>query len=283
MKHKKTRCSKKYKSIIRAVSIIDSPYLVETPHEVSEFGNTVCKEGSFPCRKATDDVGNSWVIRCCAGYVIDVAEMMFDYLGYDWTLYLVPDGFTNYNDVTDCVWNGLVDELISDRADVALAPLTATSHRIRVIDFTEHIITTNIAVVSRNKPEELEFINWEFLKSLDWTLLLALLITLLIVCSALFTVEWLMRKMMRNFKKTGRYPTREAFSYGAGLTFQRDLAGKTPNRWATRIIAISYAVALTIIMSTYTANLTATNIADATNDFKGLKDEKVHFDPLIHT
>ena len=168
-----------------------------------------------------------------------------------------------------------MNELISDRADVALAPLTATSHRIRVIDFTEHIVTTNIAVLTRNEREELEFINWEFLSSLDWTLLLALLITLFIVCSALFTVEWLMRKIMRNFKTTDRYPTREAFSYGAGLTFQRDLAGKTPNRWATRIIAISYAVALTIIMSTYTANLTATNIADATNDFKGLKDEKV--------
>lgn len=39
--------------------------------------------------------------------MIDVAELMFDYLGYDWTLYLVPDGFyggydncTDYNDVT---------------------------------------------------------------------------------------------------------------------------------------------------------------------------------------
>ena len=246
--------------------------------ERSELGNIICLSGSLPCRKSGHQ--GSWIITCCAGYVIDVGQQLFDYLGYDWTLYIVPDNqygsFDNIkcsemDHVSKCEWSGMINEVMQDRADIAIGALTATSHRVQVVDFTEAILLTNYVIAYRSTPKELEFVNWKYLKSLDWTLLVSLFVALAVVCIALFVVEHLMRKV----KFSNRYPAREAFSYGAGLTFQRDLAGKTPDRWSARIIAISYASALTIIMTTYTANLTATNISVAEIEFEGLKDDKV--------
>ena len=295
-------CVFKEKPVIRAVTVFDSFFTVEVEAELSELGNTVCIGGSVPCRKVVEESTNNpngspqrWTVTCCAGYLVDIGKQIFDHLGYDWTLYVTPDnlygsfansacfgdtdGVTNH---TECEWNGMVNELIKGRADVALGALTPTSQRVRVVDFaTENIIITHLVVAYRYKPEELHFVNWKFLQSLDWTLLVSLQVTLIVVCCALFIVEYFLRRMKSRGKHSegsssiGKYPTREAFSYGAGLTFQRDLAGKTPDRWSARIIAISYAVALTIIMTTYTANLTATNISKAQSDFKGLKDAKV--------
>ena len=255
------------------------------PSERSELGNIVCLSGSLPCRKPSNGTVHqgSWIVTCCAGYLVDIGQQLFDYLGYDWTLYITPDNeygsinvtkcFENGDDqdVSKCKWSGLINEVMQDRADIALGALTPTTLRIQVVDFTESILVTKYVIAYRSAPKELEFVNWKYLKSLDWTLLVSLLVALVTVCIALFVVEHFMRKV----KLTNKYPAREAFSYGAGLTFQRDLAGKTPDRWSARIIAISYASALTIIMTTYTANLTATNISVAEKDFKGLKDDRV--------
>ena len=277
-------CSHKHDTIIRAVGIFDQFFTFEVFSETSEFGNTICLVGSLPCRKVSKDTDSpdKWTVTCCAGYLVDIGQQLFDYLGFDWTLYITPDNLygsytnsscfnSNFDDLSQCKWNGLINELIKDRADIALGALTPTLQRVQVVDFTESILLTHLTIAYRSTPGELQFLNWKFLQSLDWTLLVSLLVTLVIVCIALFVVEFFMRKV----EDSDKYPTREAFSYGAGLTFQRDLAGKTPNRWSARVIAISYAVALTIIMTTYTANLTATNISKAEINFQGLKDEKV--------
>jgi len=252
--------------------------MVESSYQTSEFGDIICPQNAYPCYKPLNKKGESWKLICCAGYVIEVGIKLFELLDYDWLLYLVPDNFygsyTNCSsptNLTGCNWNGLVNEVFQGHADLAMAAITANSQRITIVDFTETVLIGQIAIAVKMKSENLTFVNWDFMKSLDWTLLVALLVALCIVCAMLYLFE----KILNPLKHKKHYPTEEAFSYGAGLTFQRDLAGKTPNRWSSRILAIVYAVALTIIMTTYTANLTATNIVAAKDNFKGLKDEKV--------
>ena len=169
----------------------------------------------------------------------------------------------------------MVEELRQGRADVAIAGMTITNARLEVMDFTEDIFVTRIAVALRNVPEKLSFVNWKFIESLDWSLLFAILVNLLITIGVMYYLQ----KLVMHFNpESVKYPIKESFSYSAGLTFGRDLAGKTPDNWYARTVAISYAVALTIIMSTYMANITASSVlSENFDDFKGLHDEKVVF------
>ncbi|MEO0688154.1 MAG: hypothetical protein AAFY76_24625, partial [Cyanobacteria bacterium J06649_11] len=252
-----------------------------TEHQISKFGTVICKLNTHSCLIPLDKEGKSWTKKCCGGFLVELSLMIFQRLGYTWSLKITPDGFfgsfencTSPDDYRTCDWTGMINELVQDRADLALGLLTDTSQRMQVVDFTENVLTTTNGIAIRMEQEELSFINWKFLQSLDWTLLSTLPFKLILICCCLFIAERIVNK--RQFLPL-KYNKREAFSYGAGLTFQRDLAGKTPNFWAARLVAISYAVSLTIIMSTYMANLTATNVSlDLSNDFKGMSDEKVY-------
>ena len=85
-----------------------------------------------------------------------------------------------------------------------------------------------------------------------------------------------MKNVVFFISKHDYYPSRETFSYVAGIAFQRDLGGKPPWKWSARLIAIVYATAMTVLMTSYTANLTANNIKESKdNKFKGFNDERV--------
>ena len=232
------------------------------------------------CYKSSNNSHQTWTLICCAGINADLAASLFEATRQKWILYVAPDNFyggfsncTNPEDPTTCQWNGMVNEIREGRADIAIAAMTMTEARLSVIDFTENILVTKLAVALRNEQEDLPFLNLKFIESLDWSLIVALVVN----SGILFAVMYVLNHFLRHFHpRSSKYPIKEAFSYGAGLTFQRDLAGKTPDDWSARIVAISYAVALTIIMSTYMANLTATNVlAETYSDFKVMKDQKV--------
>ncbi|XP_066929820.1 probable glutamate receptor [Clytia hemisphaerica] len=268
-------------SLITAVGVFGGS-LFEVDHKFLDQENEIVCEihNSYPCSKPLDIYGTNWTLTCCAGIVVELASKVFEKAGYNWVLYIAPDGsyggFKNCSDPEDpttCQWNGMVNELREERADIAIAAMTITEARLSVMDFTEDIFVTRIAVALRNSPEKLSFFNWKFIQSLDASLIIGVSVNLLLLFGALYFLEKIASISNPISKK---YPIKESFSYGAGLTFQRDLAGKTPDNWSARTVAISYAVALTIIMSTYMANLTATNVVtESHKDFRGLYDDKI--------
>ena len=60
-------------------------------------------------------------------------------------------------------WNGLVGELIKREADLAIAPLTITSARERVIDFTKPFLSLGISIMikkpAKKNPDIFSFMN----------------------------------------------------------------------------------------------------------------------------
>ena len=69
------------------------------------------------------------------GFLIDVLEELQSRLNFTYDLYLVADGKYGYED-KEGIWHGLIGELISGRADMALAPLTMSRRRAHVIQVT---------------------------------------------------------------------------------------------------------------------------------------------------
>ncbi|XP_066920907.1 uncharacterized protein [Clytia hemisphaerica] len=192
----KQECTKNKQLTIKAVGVLED-YLFEDVHTVSDDNGKVhCKQDKYLCHKALDVQGEAWNLTCCAGLHADLAAKIFETLGYKWSLWIVPDnvygGFTNCSnpkDHTTCQWNGMVEELRQGRADVAIAGMTITNARLEVMDFTEDIFVTRIAVALRNIPEKLSFVNWKFIESLDWSLLFALLVNLLIAVGVMYYLQ----------------------------------------------------------------------------------------------
>ena len=79
---------------------------------------------------------------------------------------------------------------------------------------------------------------------------------------------------MLNYRR--RYPARETLSYVNGVLFQRDLGGVLPRGLPGHVVSIVYAFGMTIMIGTYTAQLTASNISIQYKErFRGFRDRKV--------
>lgn len=63
------------------------------------------------------------------GYAIDLIHEISKILGFNYTFKLAPDGrYGSYNRETK-EWDGMIRELLEQRADVAIADLTITYDR----------------------------------------------------------------------------------------------------------------------------------------------------------
>ena len=67
------------------------------------------------------------------GYNIDLIDEISKILGFNYSVQIVADGsYGSYNAKTD-TWNGMIGELLSQKADLAVADLTITYEREQVI------------------------------------------------------------------------------------------------------------------------------------------------------
>jgi len=70
------------------------------------------------------------------GYSVDLIYEISRLLGFNYTFRLVPDGrYGSYNPQTK-EWDGMMKELLEQKADLAIGDLTITYDREQVVDFT---------------------------------------------------------------------------------------------------------------------------------------------------
>ncbi|XP_026474738.1 glutamate receptor 1-like [Ctenocephalides felis] len=98
------------------------------------------------------------------GYCKDLADLLAKRLGITYELRIVKDG--NYGAENPDVkggWDGMVGELIRHEADMAIASMTITSERERVIDFSKPFMSLGISIMIKKpvkqKPGVFSFLN----------------------------------------------------------------------------------------------------------------------------
>lgn len=70
------------------------------------------------------------------GYNVDLIYEISRLLGFNYTFRVVPDGrYGSYNKQTK-EWDGMIKELLDQKADLAIADLTITYDREQAVDFT---------------------------------------------------------------------------------------------------------------------------------------------------
>ena len=262
---------KSHKANLLVVTAPESPFVIV----VSKFYNkkeNECNQG-IVCKVPNKSNGTTvWEPSCCLGSIMDLLKKLQQDLWLALDLHIVEDGF--FGSVVDGKWNGMIGELIDGKANMAMATLTSTTKRSTVVDFGESYIQVTLGiVVASHTIAEMKFFNFSFVANVTGDLLLVLLFMFIGGLIVLCGTENAINHFRCNNK---RYALREGFSYLSGITFQRDLGGKNPEQGATRIMFIVFAFGMVIIMTTYTATLTAVQVKQENHDLlTGIKDPKV--------
>jgi ionotropic glutamate receptor len=90
------------------------------------------------------------------GYNIDLIDEISKILGFNYSVQIVADGsYGSYNAKTD-TWNGMIGELLSQKADLAVADLTITYEREQVIK-TQLLSEIGTKIKARKKEIEMAF------------------------------------------------------------------------------------------------------------------------------
>lgn len=96
------------------------------------------------------------------GYIIDLIKELANLLRFKYRIHLVGDGkYGSFNETTGR-WEGMIGELIDDKADIAIVDFTITSSREKVVDFTYPFMSTGISILYE-KPTTKETSLWSFL------------------------------------------------------------------------------------------------------------------------
>lgn len=191
------------------------------------------------------------------GYCVDLARKVAHEVGFDYVFQMVKDGAYGSKLPNDS-WNGMVGELIRLEADMAIAPLTISAVRERVIDFSKPFMSLGISIMIK-KPADQKAHVFSFLDPLSYEIWMCILFAFIGVSVVLFLVS--------RFSPSGWHVEDESnitndftisnslwFSLGA---FMQQGCDFSPKSISGRIVGSVWWFFTLIIISSYTANLAA--------------------------
>ncbi|XP_008289516.1 glutamate receptor ionotropic, kainate 3, partial [Stegastes partitus] len=196
------------------------------------------------------------------GFCIDLLKELANVLGFTYEIRLVPDGKYGSQDEKG-QWNGMIRELIEHRADLAVAPLTITYMREKVIDFSKPFMSMGISILYR-KPNATNNGFFSFLNPMTPDIWVYILLAYLGVSCVLFVIarfspyEWYDAHPCNPGSDVveNNFTLLNSFWFGVGSLMQQG-SELMPKALSTRIIGGIWWFFTLIIISSYTANLAA--------------------------
>uniref|UniRef100_A0A6Q2WV32 Glutamate receptor n=1 Tax=Esox lucius TaxID=8010 RepID=A0A6Q2WV32_ESOLU len=114
-----------FNTTLSITTILENPYVMLRPNHQEREGNDRYE-----------------------GFCVDMLKELADILKFKYRINLVADGVYGVSG-TNGTWTGMVGELISRKADLAVAGLTITAEREKVIDFSKPFMTLGISIMYR--------------------------------------------------------------------------------------------------------------------------------------
>jgi len=190
------------------------------------------------------------------GFLIDLIKALAAEVKFKYKYYLVPD--SNYGSYKNGRWNGMIAELRSQKADLAVIDMSITSIRQSAVDFTMPYMSTGVGILfkKQNPPAPNPF---SFLQPLSvevWIYTTTAYLSLSIVLFLLARIspyEW---EDDGEGTATNVWTISNALWFGIG-SFLGQGCDILPKSISTRAIAIMWWFFTLIMMSSYTANLAA--------------------------
>ncbi|KAL9962102.1 hypothetical protein ACROYT_G031174 [Oculina patagonica] len=208
------------------------------------------------------------------GYCIDLLNELARNFKFTYEIYPSPDGLYGA-ETKNGTWNGMIGELISKRADIAVADLTITERREKVVDFTVPYMhyTEDLLMKKASSSRSIDLL--QFMNPFDNCVWIATLASLVVISVAVFLLNYFSPYGYKDEKGKG---TSEEFSFFNSVWFSlasllQQGADNTPRGLSGRILTGCYWFCVLILVSTYTANLAAfLTVKNAEQPIRNLED-----------
>lgn len=135
---------------------------------------------------------------CCRGYCIDLLKALSHRINFTYELGLSPDGqFGHYilkNSTTGTMsfstkkeWTGLIGELVNERADMIVAPLTINPERAEYIEFSKPFKYQGITILEKKPSRSSTLVS--FLQPFSNTLWILVMVSVHVVALVLYLLD----------------------------------------------------------------------------------------------
>ncbi|KAL3882469.1 hypothetical protein ACJMK2_028806, partial [Sinanodonta woodiana] len=201
------------------------------------------------------------------GFVIDLLDLIAHKLGFNYTVYVAPDGKYGAKVDDKGNWNGMVGELIGNkdgpRADLAAAGMTITYEREKVVDFTKPFLNLGITILYR-KPKKAPPELFSFLSPLSIDVWVYMMAAYLCVSFMLFVIarfspyEWCNAHPCNVDSDVveNQFSILNSLWFTIGSLMQQGCE-ISPRAVSTRLVSTIWWFFTLIMISSYTANLAA--------------------------
>ncbi|XP_053719406.1 glutamate receptor ionotropic, NMDA 2D isoform X1 [Synchiropus splendidus] len=264
---------------LRVVTLEERPFVIVEP---ADPGTSSCIRDSVPCRMPVNSSlvaeGSVPMKHCCKGFCIDVLKRLAKIVGFTYDLYLVTNGRHGKN--IDGEWNGMVGEVVSNRADMAIGSLTINEERSEVVEFSVPFVETGISVmVSRSNGTVSPSAFLEPYSPAVWVMMFVMCLS--VVAVTVFIFEFFSpvgyNRSLQSAKKTGgsKFTIGKSVWLLWALVFNNSVPVENPRGTTSKIMVLVWAFFAVIFLASYTANLAAFMIQEEYIDtVSGLSDKK---------
>ncbi|CAG0880390.1 unnamed protein product [Darwinula stevensoni] len=239
---------------------------------------------------------------CCRGYCMDLLRELSHRINFTFSLKLSPDGVFGsnvFNNNTGASrdhhflrleipgkkeWTGLIGELVTERADMIVAPLTINPERAQVIDFSKPFKYQGIAILEKRASFPSVHFRLHFVETAivwNFNLWILVMVSVHVVALVLYLLD--------RFSPFGRFrvPNTEemgedalnlssAIWFAWGVLLNSGIGEGTPRSFSARVLGMVWAGFAMIIVASYTANLAAFLVLDRPkSSLSGINDARL--------
>ncbi|TDG47571.1 hypothetical protein AWZ03_006010 [Drosophila navojoa] len=249
---------------LKVLTIEEKPFVYVRRMGDDEFR---CEPDERPCPlfNASDATANEF---CCRGYCIDLLIELSKRINFTYDLALSPDGqFGHYilKNNTGAMtlrkeWTGLIGELVNERADMIVAPLTINPERAEYIEFSKPFKYQGITILEKKPSRSSTLVS--FLQPFSNTLWILVMVSVHVVALVLYLLD--------RFSPFGRFKLSHSDSneekalnlssaiwFAWGVLLNSGIGEGTPRSFSARVLGMVWAGFAMIIVASYTANLAA--------------------------
>uniref|UniRef100_A0A4W5PJ01 Glutamate receptor n=1 Tax=Hucho hucho TaxID=62062 RepID=A0A4W5PJ01_9TELE len=192
------------------------------------------------------------------GFSIDVLDSLAKILGFKYEIYQVADG--KYGSPTsNGSWNGMIGDLISKRADLAVSAITITPERESVVDFSKRYLDYSVGILMRKSEEKINI--FSLLAPFDLAVWACIAAAIPVVGVMIFILRRVQSVRSQN-PPGGHQATSVSTSLQSAIwivygAFVQQGGDSILGSVALRIVMGSWWLFTLIVCSSYTANLAA--------------------------